>query len=288
MDNPLNNAHPEIDDEISLLDMLLVVLENLRLLVLAPIGVGLIALGVAFTLPLKFESHAVQSGDQTLVNYYMSAQVRDQLMREVQYQRSGEDLDSARTRLAKDLTAALDRKGGGIQLKGIADTPERAKQLVDVAIRLANEKNQPRVDELRRMVERFELAVKREREYTLSADRVARLITAEGRGDQSALVTAQAQLLDAARNAQSTSASLAAQIAQAEKFQMIQDPTLPTKKSGPKRALIAVISALAAGFFLLLFVFVRQAIKTASHQAESAAKIAQIQVAWRRALGRRA
>ena len=39
------------DDEISLLDFLLVVVENLRLLVLGSLAVGLIALGISFTIP---------------------------------------------------------------------------------------------------------------------------------------------------------------------------------------------------------------------------------------------
>jgi tyrosine-protein kinase Etk/Wzc len=39
------------DDEISLLDLLLVVVENLRLLVLGPLAVGLAALGISFTIP---------------------------------------------------------------------------------------------------------------------------------------------------------------------------------------------------------------------------------------------
>ena len=38
------------DDEISLLDLLLVVVENLRLLVLGPLAVGLAALGISFTI----------------------------------------------------------------------------------------------------------------------------------------------------------------------------------------------------------------------------------------------
>jgi tyrosine-protein kinase Etk/Wzc len=39
------------DDEISLLDLLLVVVENLRLLVLGPLAVGLAALGISFMIP---------------------------------------------------------------------------------------------------------------------------------------------------------------------------------------------------------------------------------------------
>ena len=45
------NADQYEDDEISLLDLLLVVVENLRLLVLGPLAVGLAALGITFIIP---------------------------------------------------------------------------------------------------------------------------------------------------------------------------------------------------------------------------------------------
>ena len=60
----------------------------------------------------------------------------------------------------------------------------------------------------------------------------------------------------------------------------------PERKAKPKKALIAVITTLATGFALLLFVFLRQAWTTAQRDAESAEKVQRLQAAWRRALGR--
>jgi hypothetical protein len=47
-----------------------------------------------------------------------------------------------------------------------------------------------------------------------------------------------------------------------------------------------MIATLAAGFVLLLFVFIRQALRNSSQSSESANKLASIQVSWRRALGK--
>ena len=41
----------EADDEISLLDLLQTIVDNLRLLVLGPLAIGLVALGYSFTIP---------------------------------------------------------------------------------------------------------------------------------------------------------------------------------------------------------------------------------------------
>jgi uncharacterized protein involved in exopolysaccharide biosynthesis len=60
----------------------------------------------------------------------------------------------------------------------------------------------------------------------------------------------------------------------------------PERKSKPKKALVAVIATLAAGFALLLFVFVRQALRNAAVDGESAQKLERLRSAWGRALGK--
>jgi uncharacterized protein involved in exopolysaccharide biosynthesis len=59
----------------------------------------------------------------------------------------------------------------------------------------------------------------------------------------------------------------------------IVDPAIePEWKSKPKRAQIAVIASLAAGFALVLYVFVAKAMRNAAHHPETAAKLQGI---WR-------
>ena len=61
----------------------------------------------------------------------------------------------------------------------------------------------------------------------------------------------------------------------------------PEKKSKPKNALIVAATALATGFVLLLWVFVRHAVRNASQDQESAEKLARLGRSFRQALGRR-
>lgn len=70
-------------------------------------------------------------------------------------------------------------------------------------------------------------------------------------------------------------------------IQVVDVAQAPEKKSKPKKAIIAVLATLATGFALLLFVFVRQALRNAAHDAETATKLQQLRAAWARALGRR-
>jgi uncharacterized protein involved in exopolysaccharide biosynthesis len=69
-------------------------------------------------------------------------------------------------------------------------------------------------------------------------------------------------------------------------IQVLDAAQPPERKSSPKKALIAIIATLAAGFALLLFVFIRQAMRNAKQDPESAQKLTALQASWRKALGR--
>jgi uncharacterized protein involved in exopolysaccharide biosynthesis len=60
----------------------------------------------------------------------------------------------------------------------------------------------------------------------------------------------------------------------------------PERKAKPKKSMIAIIATLASGFAFLLFVFVRQAMRTAANNAETASKLANLRNSWRKALNR--
>jgi uncharacterized protein involved in exopolysaccharide biosynthesis len=69
-------------------------------------------------------------------------------------------------------------------------------------------------------------------------------------------------------------------------IQVLDAAQPPERKSKPKKALIAIVATLAAGFALLLFVFIRQAMRNAKQDPESAQKLIALQASWRKALGR--
>lgn len=59
-------------------------------------------------------------------------------------------------------------------------------------------------------------------------------------------------------------------------IQVLDVAVTPEKKSKPKKALIAVMATLATVFVLLIFVFVRQSLRNASQDLETAAKLSRI------------
>lgn len=69
-------------------------------------------------------------------------------------------------------------------------------------------------------------------------------------------------------------------------IQVVDAAQPPELKSKPKKALIAVLITLASGFVLLLFVFIRQALRNGTQDEETAQKLIGIKASWRKALGK--
>ena len=70
-------------------------------------------------------------------------------------------------------------------------------------------------------------------------------------------------------------------------IQVVDAAQPPERKSKPKKAMIAILTTLAVGFVLLIFVFVRQALRGAAQTPETAERVAHLRLAWARAIGRR-
>jgi tyrosine-protein kinase Etk/Wzc len=58
----------------------------------------------------------------------------------------------------------------------------------------------------------------------------------------------------------------------------------PERKAKPNKSMIAIIAGLASGFALLLFVFLRAAIKNASQDEETKLRLTKLKGSWKRAL----
>jgi len=68
--------------------------------------------------------------------------------------------------------------------------------------------------------------------------------------------------------------------------QVLDVATPPEKKAKPQKALVAIIATLATGFVLLLYVFIKNALKGSEQDEETRAKMAALNDSWKRALGR--
>ncbi len=273
------------DDEISLLDLLETIVDNLRLLVIGPIVVGLLALAGASLWPKTYESTAILKAEQVTASLMLSASVLDPIAANLGYTPKQEQ-DAARDKLKSQIKSSFNAKDKLLTLTTQADTPQAAQALTKAVLQQTYAQSRPRDSEKLRLQKQLAQAQAREKEANQTAVLLAGKM--EKSGDEVSFQVAQgyAQMIGVVKESQATQIDIERQLQGLDDSALLQEATLPTKHAAPKRGIITIMATLAAGFALLLFVFIRQALRNASQDAESAQKLSAIQTAWRKAVGR--
>lgn len=293
---PLNSDSFGDEDEISLLDLLLVVSENIKLLVLGPIFTGVVALGYStfqmtpvFTAKTTVIPPSTQGSGSSgaaaailgqlgglgglvggaIANqgkhmaYLDSDLLRDEIIQKFGLQKRWEHkfLTQTRSTLKAAVKIKDDKKTGLITLEFEDKDPKFAADVVNAYVAV-----------LSRLL--GEAAIEDAR---LRREFLERQITEATRKSYQSPQVRDAVIQGLVREFETT--RLAEQQPNPNIVQ-VDVAKAPELKSGPKRALISVITSLATGFALLLFVFIRQAMRNAGQDPESAGKLARIRSAF--------
>ena len=115
---------------------------------------------------------------------------------------------------------------------------------------------------------------------SLSLEKAIAQRLAGERGAAENLSRAYAELLRANGEKRALIARLEAEMEGVSPAQLLQPPSVPYKPVSPKRSLITVLSALAAGMLVLLAVLVRHAWVAAAARPENAEKLQRIRMAF--------
>ncbi|MBC7619859.1 MAG: hypothetical protein H7293_12900 [Candidatus Saccharibacteria bacterium] len=276
----------EEEDEVSLLDILVVVAENLKVLLLGPLAIGLLALAISYAQPHSFLSTSILSppaSPQTpaqAIAVMVSPLVLDRVIESLKLS-EGRSLQIARAGLAKQIMAAVG-KDGLLRLDVTANTPVAAQAIANAVIDSWLVTTVPQARERAELEARLAyakvaLAAVRTLMDRLMSESTANLNKPLTRGEAGismvALGELQARYFSEVLTIPRTLQGLARDV-------IVQPPTLPTEPA-TKRGLTALLAAFAAGFSLLLWVFARQAWRRAAQDSKSAEKQARL----RRSLG---
>lgn len=284
----IQTPHPPeypTDDEISLLDILQVVVDNLRLLVIGPILAGLLALVGATFWAKTYESTAILRADQTTATVMLSAAVLDPIASSMGYAATM-STDEARIKLTKQIKASINAKDKLLTLTTQADTPTGAQALAQAVLQQTFTQSQPRDSEKRRLEKQLAQAKAREAEATQAMQLLVKKMDAAGSSGAPEIAQGYAQMMSVVKDSQTAQLDIERQLQSLDTSALVQQPILPTKPISPKRSLVSVLATLAVGFLLVLFVFIRQSIRNVSKNGNSAEKLHVLHVAWRKALGR--
>lgn len=274
------------DDEINVMDVLIVIAENIKLLLIAPIVIGAIAWGIAFLIPQSFESQALLStakpglnvSSQVLASYIKSADILQKVAKEAGI---GADLGPAalQTAMQKLVKVSVGKQDQLISLTTTGDTPEAAQKLNFLVWKHVLPLTLPRGSEKKHLQEQLQSEQER-----LVASRALELLAAQrleqGNTSESiALLYGELLSANSARIERITSLELRLEGLTLDS--LAQQPTISELAVSPRKSLIAMASALTAGIILLIFVFGRHGLRSSKNDPEQAQKIDRLRAALR-------
>lgn len=286
------------EGEIGLLDQLIVVAENIRLLVLVPLAVGLLALGVAFAVPKSYVSQAVLSMPMPMqpttampppmttatpaqtALMMVSPQVLDAVIAALNLSEGGA-VEVAREKLVGQVKVAAG-KDGMVRLDVTAPSPVQAQAIANAVVDSWLKSAVPGEQE-RAMLE------KRLAHATSALDSVNRIMTRLADSDAPAqkkfagvgeLGSSLITVADLQARYLGEVFVITRQLKGLSREDILkQAPTLPADAVGPRKSVIVVLSMLTSGFVLLLWVFMRQAWRNVAQDPLGAQKQARLRAA---------
>jgi LPS O-antigen subunit length determinant protein (WzzB/FepE family) len=281
--NNLSNTATYVEQkEISLLDLLVTLAENAKLLIIGSLLAGLSALGIGYLLPQTFESVAVLQAEQATASLMTTAAVLDPVVIKLGLAK-GESAEQARLNLRQNIKTAVGRNDKLLTLTVSAPTSQLAQATAVALLDQTYLQNRPHGSLRLRLEAQLADAKASLKNAGTAAAAIAKRIetpAATPTGETN-LTSGYAELLKAAVAIQTQISELETLLNGVSAAQLVQAPTLPEKASQPKKALIAIGTTLAAGLVLMLFIFIRQALRSTANDAEATAKLVRI----RQALG---
>lgn len=257
------------DDEIDLLELLVVAADNIKLLILGPLIVGLFALGIAYQIPPTYESVSVlQAGKikpHSISSLVQSADILESVAKELAIEQEMTPAQRVKN-MRKQIVASVGRQDNLVTITAKASTPDKAHQLNQTILQHVYPLTRPVAMDAQSIREQIRILKENLESNVLLEKTTSKLL------DSGRISDGTARLYAEVRNANLQRAidivNLESQLEGLGKDNLIQQPTVSDVPVKPLKGLIAVIAALVAGMVFLIFVFTRHAFRNACKNPE--------------------
>lgn len=249
------------DDSIDVLDTLLTIAENLRWLILWPLVGGVIAYGLAFLLPEKFESTAIIKAESSIASSMTAAHVLEAALKNLGYldNLNEQQAEDARETLRSNISTAVVRGTQLVSLTVVAHSPEAAQRTAQEILNVVYADSKPREVELKRLSTEKAMLEQQIAELTATSKAAQQQLETPADGANtgalaesiSSISSNLVQMYEAMHKVEKTMLGLSSE-------DLIQAPTLPKRASAPHKPLIAVVFSAAIALLVLVIVLMRQ------------------------------
>jgi uncharacterized protein involved in exopolysaccharide biosynthesis len=286
-DPTLQTANEQAD----LLDLLLPIAENIKLLVLGPLLVGLCALGISYFLPKTYVSLAILNtpvttqstpAEHVAASLMTSAIVLDPVIESLKLRGEGEAIEVAREKLLGDVKAVPGRNDKLVTLTVSARSPEGAQAIANAILKQTYLESRLRKADLLRFTAQLESFKATEKKALTAAASLAQRIESKqtNGGNINELALGYAELLNSASKAQTSAALIEERLQGFSEANLVQPPTLPQKAIKPVKSVVALASILTAFALFLAFVVLRHYMDSTRTNPLASAKLNRIRLAF--------
>lgn len=278
------------DEEFDMLDILVTVAENIKLLVMGPLLVGLLVFCVVSVWPATYESSFILQAQKRLgkgkdiVDLFTPAQVSQLATSNIVFADAAKTLQDAgkgewSTLLRpSSVSAQVLRSTTYVQVTVKAQDPLAANAVAQALLQASLARSKPQgatMQDIQVILEKDKNALANAR---LLESRFSVAINTIERADP-VLTQAYIALLDTIPNLVQSLSDTNTRLNGLTLDDVVAQPVVPTVSSSPNRTHLTTMSFLASCFVLLVWVFVRQAFHGVSISASSASKIERIRKA---------
>lgn len=277
---------PDPDSELGLADLLLVLAENARLLVIGPLVAALVALAVGGLLPQRWESVTlIREASPTLVTMVTGPAVLLPVAR-AQGLSAGQSADEAVEKLRDRIKASFSPKDQVLTLIVVSDSPVAAQGLGLRIFEQLKVASAPTGSEKTRLETQMANIKRREEQIDGPIQALSARLRDAPPAVASELARSFAQLISTAHQLNADRMGIAKLLSGLDESQLLQASSLPDRPQGRRLGLMALVAAMGAFGLLLVVAFFRLALRRAGSDPASAPKLILAREAWRRAIGR--
>lgn len=250
---------PDSEAKAGILDVLVIVAENIKLLVFGSLAVGLIALGICFVVPQTYQSVAVFQADSGTASLMTTATVLDPVITSLKLDQNS-TLEDARNELQRNIKTAIGRADKLLTLTVLAPSAIQAQAIANAILQRTFEESRPKSTVRTRLETQLAETTTRFKNAQEVGESLRKRLESSGMvaSSSSEVARGYAELLSAAGAAQAQILTLEAQLEGLSDAHRIQPATLPERPVKPRKALTAIGATLAAGLVLLLLIFMRR------------------------------
>lgn len=293
-DLPQETAAPNVE-EVGVIDILLVLAENIKLLLVAPLVAGLLALGVVQFLPPVYESVALLNGRKVMVidsveaelfePSHISALVTARSTKALAFEKlqaSEQGAPVAGMFSHATVSSSLLRNASTVAVSVQAGSPDAAQQILQAVVASTLEQTRPSDIEQERLQKNLQAdtaALVRAR--AVEAEIAKQLQHSTAKMDSVGRVYA--DLLPTLTALEEKIAVNQAKLDGLGEASVLDAPSFPAAPVKPRKVLIVLLAALGVGLLTLVYVFVKCGLQQASQQTQYADKLRRIRLAlkWR-------